>query len=232
VLAALRRSVADRVGDALAKRGQAGLRGHRAFTLIELLVVVAIIAVLAAILLPVFAAAREKARETSCCSNMGQVGKAFLMYASDYDDGIPQEWYAGGGGFLQDLQPYLRSIDVFFCPSQPGEKTSSYGMPAWTAWAPSQGAAATLATATTPATTILLAEQWSSWFSARDPVHWRSSWWPELGNVAWTRHSGAANYTFVDGHVKRLTRSQTYQPECMWWTWPHPANGECGGRNE
>jgi len=208
------------------------LRLDSGFTLVELLVVVAVIAILAAILFPTFARAREKARQCSCSSNMAQIGKAFLMYASDYDDGIPEEWYPGGGGFRQDLQPYLRSTEVFFCPSQPGERTSSYGMTAWTAWAPYQGQPATLAQAMAPSTTILLAEQWSSWFSARDPIHWQSPWWPELGNIDWTRHSGGANYTFVDGHVKWLTRAQTYQPECMWWTWAHPPSGECGGRTE
>jgi len=62
---------------------------RKGFTLIELLVVIAIIAILAAILFPVFARAREKARQTSCLSNMKQIGLAFMMYTQDYDETLP-----------------------------------------------------------------------------------------------------------------------------------------------
>jgi prepilin-type N-terminal cleavage/methylation domain-containing protein len=62
---------------------------RKGFTLIELLVVIAIIAILAAILFPVFARAREKARQTSCVSNLKQVALASLMYTQDYDECPP-----------------------------------------------------------------------------------------------------------------------------------------------
>ena len=66
-----------------------GLQRRHGFTLIELLVVIAIIAVLAAILFPVFAQAREQARQTTCLSNLKQLGTGLTMYAQDYDETLP-----------------------------------------------------------------------------------------------------------------------------------------------
>ena len=93
------------------------------FTLIELLVVIAIIAILAAILFPVFAQAREKARATSCLSNVKQLTTSWLMYVQDYDETMPpiadslaiaanqQKWTA----LL--LKPYFKSWTIWVCPS-------------------------------------------------------------------------------------------------------------------
>jgi prepilin-type N-terminal cleavage/methylation domain-containing protein/prepilin-type processing-associated H-X9-DG protein len=87
------------------------------FTLIELLVVIAIIAILAAILFPVFGRARENARRSSCLSNSKQIGLATLQYAQDYDERLPTNT-SGNVNLNVVLQPYIKSTQVFVCPSQ------------------------------------------------------------------------------------------------------------------
>ncbi|MES2464353.1 MAG: DUF1559 domain-containing protein [Armatimonadota bacterium] len=90
----------------------------KGFTLIELLVVIAIIAILAAILFPVFAQAREKARQTSCLSNSKQIGTSIIMYVQDYDETMPLALtYANWGAWGDRLQPYQKNWDMMFCPS-------------------------------------------------------------------------------------------------------------------
>jgi prepilin-type N-terminal cleavage/methylation domain-containing protein len=108
----------------------------RAFTLIELLVVIAIIAILAAILFPVFAQARERARSAGCLSNTKQIGTSFQMYVQDYDEKLPdacawgRAWGHGDGTkcaaletagakvFVQDMvAPYVKNEQVWYCPS-------------------------------------------------------------------------------------------------------------------
>src|SRR5579884_2814009 len=100
-------------------------RRKSAFTLIELLVVIAIIAILAAILFPVFAQAREKARATSCLSNMKQVSLGLLMYVQDYDEQFPSgsrynattnNMLASGLGWAGTIDPYTKSAQIFKCP--------------------------------------------------------------------------------------------------------------------
>lgn len=98
-------------------------RSHgRGFTLIELLVVIAIIAILAAILFPVFARARENARRTSCQSNMKQMGLGFIQYVQDYDGREPNDV----GKFASVLQPYMKSKQLFKCPSDATTVANSY----------------------------------------------------------------------------------------------------------
>lgn len=126
----------------------------RGFTLIELLVVIAIIAIVAGILFPVFAQAREKARQTQCTSNMRNIGTALMQYVSDYDEKFPFYrtpcWFRGGNaavnrsyhadGFFgalhwaEAIQPYLRNLEIYRCPSSRYEwqwNASCYPITQW-----------------------------------------------------------------------------------------------------
>ena len=95
---------------------------RKAFTLIELLVVIAIISLLAAILFPVFAQAREKARQASCSGNLKQIGLGIMMYAQDYDETQVPAWIQNGSplnnwtNWPVFIQPYVKSTQIFNCP--------------------------------------------------------------------------------------------------------------------
>ncbi len=100
----------------------------RAFTLIELLVVIAIIAILSAILFPVFAQAREKARQSACLSNTKQIGTALVMYLSDYDGAYPyastKETFTPKIRWADRLHPYTKNTGIFLCPSAPEDQAN------------------------------------------------------------------------------------------------------------
>ena len=116
-------------------------RATKGFTLIELLVVIAIIAILAAILFPVFARARENVRRASCQSNLKQVGLGMMQYVQDYDETLPRvafgpgtawggpEWDGVNPHWMDVAQPYIKSTQVFDCPSDtfPGNSAGGGG---------------------------------------------------------------------------------------------------------
>lgn len=160
-----------------------------AFTLIELLVVIAIIAILAAILFPVFAQAREKARQISCLSNEKQLGLAFLQYIQDSDEKFPVGLFVIPGGqigpqamgfgqsgmgmgWAGQVYPYVKSTGVFSCPDdstaavKENNGTKSYPVSyAFNAFLPGQSDAVM----TAPATTVALFEAANVWSVVSDP---------------------------------------------------------------
>ena len=169
-----------------------GMKYRRGFTLIELLVVIAIIAILAAILFPVFAKAREKARQTSCLSNLRQIGTSVMLYADDYDETYPvnfQDASSGPGTVAQipltwpnRLAPYTKSHQIFACPSDgrpphedfPGCRpillsycwngNMGIDIPAYYSWLPLR--ITTLSQVRAPAQCVLLTDDDSDWLAA------------------------------------------------------------------
>ncbi len=202
---------------------------HNAFTLIELLVVIAIIAILAAILFPVFAQAREKARAISCLSNMKQIGTGIMMYVQDYDERLffRVGWRNSRSGFIPTvdslrwwnlLMPYEKSNAVFKCASDSAPTLSQDALGnrvvprSYMALATSESLS--LAQVDNPVDTIVITEKWSdrtdSWIEpflgnmGPDPVD------PSRMYVTANRHTGQINCAFYDGHAK-LMRPGTIQ---------------------
>jgi len=209
---------------------------RKGFTLIELLVVIAIIAILAAILFPVFARAREKARQTSCLSNIKQLALGMLMYAQDYDErlsashwgpfNVPQRTWRGS------IYPYVKNTQLYTCPSasdigpfDPAKEATQwqwcgYAMPYIHGWSsktisrPYRGCP--MAEIEYPAECIMLCEGTGYPFyapssAAYSPAH---GWYHIHAN----RHNEGANYAFADGHVKwyRPTSIPCRDDKCFW----------------
>ncbi|RYG70605.1 DUF1559 domain-containing protein [bacterium] len=207
-----------------------------AFTLIELLVVIAIIAVLAAILFPVFGRGRENARRSSCQSNMKQIGLGMYQYSQDYDEKFMLEWDGGtGAGWKQIVQPYIKSAQIWACPSNtlnatlqmdpvpgrpeyPGIVQSYAGnprvlIPSWTGTPP-----LSLAVVQSTATRIIMSE------SSSDPygANWATMYddWDtnQVRDNGFANHLGTMNCLFIDGHVKSMKPTNTATPVNMWGT--------------
>ena len=225
------------------------MSGRKGFTLIELLVVIAIIAILAAILFPVFAKAREKARQASCQSNLKQLGLSHAMYESDFDEktvkiGAPWQSY------IHLLNPYIKNWQIWQCPSGMENATCACSYPlGWndpnlvqanyilnTYCTAGGGAYVNLAgrklsAFRVPAETIRMAD-------GRRAVAHATAWlWgngsgtrscnPSIANI----HNEMANCLYVDGHVKtekvptRQVPDVNPAPPGDWrWKWD-PDNG-------
>ena len=207
---------------------------QRGFTLIELLVVIAVIALLAAILFPVFARAREKARQSSCANNIKNLGTAVLMYSQDYDDTLPLAAYMVSPTDAltwHDLtDPYVKSHQIWHCPSSAVKKADAsgkitthfgYNTTYLTTMATNFSNAAThsaasLSSITAPSQTVLLTDAKSSvagsWCGDDGkyllaPSGTDSDCW---GRPNWL-HSDGSNVLWLDGHVKWQHDSQFYK---------------------
>ncbi|MCE5238863.1 DUF1559 domain-containing protein [bacterium] len=191
------------------------MRTQRGFTLIELLVVIAIIAILAAILFPVFAKAREKARQTSCLNNCKQLGIAAMAYVQDYDEKYPLyylgKWadpainplgYDSADGLNYHwwdapMVPYIKNMQIWRCPStsSPISYGNDYG------WNHNVfgGGGKSMGSIQNPAGLMFLTDKGSG----GGPYVMSGGYY-----MCSDRHNGGANVVFADGHAKWCKTTQ------------------------
>jgi len=199
--------------------------GRRGFTLIELLVVIAIIAILAAILFPVFARAREKARQSSCLSNEKQIAIAILMYAQDYDEMLPkyrQDSASPGCQYLwaMVIQPYVKNTQLGVCPSAPAGALgygcnlshtmpcrSGAGFPLAKVPRPAQAALVADAAATGNCNTPRTGVESDGFAVIYCPICGPGCQYFSVGSAISKRHNEGANGAFADGHAKWFRQS-------------------------
>lgn len=212
------------------------LQARTAFTLIELLVVIAVIAILAALLFPVFAQAREKARQAICSSNLRNLTMAVQMYLQDYDERFPLAAYATAGfdfvTWHELIDPHTRNKDIWHCPSSGVRKTDAGGkvtthfgynvryLTTIDFFFSNANAhtAQTLAAVALPAETVLLMDAQASILSSWCGDDGKFLLPPSASNAhCWGRpaeiHSQGTNVGWVDGHIKWQRATQFYQSQ-------------------
>ena len=175
----------------------------QAFTLIELLVVIAIISILAAILFPVFARARENARRTSCLSNQKQIGLGFMQYIQDYDERFPRHDNTSPGFWGVRIMPYVKSNQLFFCPSDTIHKSAnaistanvSYGYNYYYFSTFSTTGPTSLAAVAMPSQTLLTGDTGAN--ATGYVIHWSTATY-----LPRDQHLDGCTFLFADGHTK------------------------------
>lgn len=199
---------------------------RKGFTLIELLVVIAIIAILAAILFPVFARAREKARQANCQSNVKQIALGWQMYIQDYDETIPPLYTTTpgiSGGYFHTpelIHPYIKNAQVWMCPSERSNYqafddgircTYGYNQSRFVGRTNFDSGILSLAQVEDPSQTIVWIDDTNLYAGPYDPVpatYDPSAGVPNTatneGTRAVRRHNETYTIGFADGHVKSM----------------------------
>lgn len=180
--------------------------------------VIAIIAILAAILFPVFAKAREKARQSSCLSNVKQLMIAVLSYAQDYDEMLPGYYFPGAPAasdqWHEIILPYVKNTQIFACPSV-SNLNPGYGWNyRWISYGTADSGVSpitSLGAFTAPSETVILSD--SNQYYVRGPSISTASYWPPA------RHNEGSNFGFADGHAKwyMAAQFQNATGPLRWW---------------